>query len=231
MGIEGHIDRFYDERLREVQTQVSRIAERVDNMIRDAADAVLHADDALAQRTLAESAGIEQLERTLDRECLVMLATRAPVASDLAFVMTAMRVATELGRMSDLAKAICERAVDPGAELDARDRADIAEMAAILRSMLHEAVLAFTVRDGERAQQVISRDAAVNERYQHVFDRTIELMSRDAESVRSGVHIQAVAKRFERMADHVVRVADAVVNMLDGNPNGRRRGMAVNEQP
>jgi phosphate transport system protein len=218
-----HIDRQYDERLRAIRDEVVRLAARVDALVARAADGA--GDPGLAADTRSESLVIDQLERELDRSCMVTLATRAPVASDLGFVMLAMKVATELGRVADLAKHIGERSHESGVTMRDDDAHDVALMAGLVRAMWSDALGAFVHGDGERAGAVLAREGEVDARYAQIFDRTIALMSSDAESVRSGVFVQGVAKRLERMADHACRAADAVLASLDGAGGLEARGL------
>jgi len=109
-----------------------------------------------------------------------------------------------------------ERALEPGAPILASDLADLGQMEQLVRGMLRDAVAAFATASAETAGQVVARDREVTARFLRLFERTVTLMASDAESVRSGVHVQGIAKRYERMADHATRAAEAVLGMLDG---------------
>lgn len=212
-----HIDRNYDERLSAIRDDVTQLGARVDALIASAARGLAEGDPALEQHTRAESAALDQLERAIDRTCMITLATRAPVASDLGVVMLAMKVSTELGRVADLAKHIGERAHESSSALADEDGRDVERMAELVREMWRDALAAYTGSDAARAAAVVAREGEVDALYARMFDRTVALMSRDAESVQTGVLVQSVAKRLERMADHACRAADAVLAFLDGD--------------
>jgi phosphate transport system protein len=212
-----HTDRQYDEQLGNIRSKVSLMGEHVAAVVASAAEAMRLRDVDLARRTIARDETLDHLERGIDESCMILLATRAPMGSDLRFVTTAMKVAVELERTGDLAVGVCERVIAlPGGEKLA-DPEELAETAQLVLSMLRDGLAAFATSDPIKARAVLASEPVVDQRFAQIFDEMLELMAQDTRRIPIGAQVQSVAKRFERMADHATNIAKLVLEML-GEP-------------
>jgi phosphate transport system protein len=209
-----HTDRQYDEQLGNIRNKVSLMGGHVAAVVASAAEAMRLRDVELAQRTIARDDTLDRLEREIDESCMVLLATRAPMGSDLRFVTTAMKIAVELERAGDLAVGVCERviALPDGERLT--DPEETAETTRLVLSMLRDGLEAFTNSDPAKARAVLASEPVVDERFAQIFDEMLELMAQDTRRIPVGAQVQSVAKRFERMADHATNIAQLVLEML-----------------
>jgi phosphate transport system protein len=213
-----HTDRQFDEQLDRIRNKVELMGEHVLAVVTSAAQAMIERDIALARRTIPRDDALDQLERQIDEACMILLATRAPVGSDLRFVTTAMKIAVELERTGDLAIGVCERVVAlDGAETLA-DPEELERTAQLVLGMLRDSLDAFRSREPAKARAVIVREPDVDELFARIFDAMLELMAQDTQRIPLGAQVQSVAKRFERMADHATNIAHLVLEMLDGTP-------------
>ena len=211
-----HTDREYEAQLQQLRRDLLRMAELVENMIADAVTSLVERDVDLARRTIEKDHAVNRAEVDIDEMCLQVLARRQPMASDLRFITLALKMVTDLERIGDLAVNVCERAIDLAGvpPLTPWDR--VPRMAQIVRSMVRDALDAFVTGDARKAQEVIDRDDEVDQLYHDFLLATVPTMSRDAQTVERGLHIQSVAKVLERMADHGTNLAEQVVFMVQG---------------
>ncbi len=210
-----HTDRQYDEQLRNIRNKVWLMGGHVVAGVASAAQSLVQLDAPLARRTIAKDEELDRFEHDIDESCMVLLATRGPMGSDLRFVTTAMKIAVELERTGDLAVGVCERVLaNSGQQL--ADPGEMGSTSELVLGMLRDALQAFIDADPEMAQSVIARETEVNERFARVFDEMLELMAYDTQRIPLGAQVQSVAKRFERMADHATNIAKLVLEMLDG---------------
>jgi phosphate transport system protein len=212
----AHTDREYDNQLRRLKDQLLVMAGHTEAMIANAIRALVERDVKLARRTIETDHKVNQSEIDIDELCLLILAKRQPMGSDLRFVTLALKMVTDLERIGDLAVNICERAIDLSAEPLLGNYDEILRTADLVQSMVRDAIDAFVHGDEEKAQYVIARDDAVDELYHQIFRETLATMMRNPEAIQRGIHVQSVAKWLERIADHSTNLAELVVFMVNG---------------
>jgi phosphate transport system protein len=212
----AHTDREYESQLQDLRERLLRMAGVVEQMIVDAVRAALHQDRALAEATMQHDATVNQLEVESDELCLLILATRQPMASDLRFVTLSLKMVTDLERIGDLAVNICERAIDLAGHPQPWPWDNVESMGRVVRAMIRDAIQAFVDRDVEKAESVCERDDEVDQLYWKVFRTTLDLMRKQPHSVHDGIHVQSIAKYLERMGDHATNLAEQVVFMIKG---------------
>jgi len=211
-----HTDRKYAYELRVLRQRLLLMAGRVEQMIKLAVEAVVNQDVDLARATIQLDRQVNRDEIETDGLCLLILAKRQPLATDLRFITLALKMVTDLERIGDLAVNICERAIDLGTDPPIKPYIDIPRMAEITQSMIHDSVDAFVAGDAEKAQQVIDRDDEVDDLYRKVFDELVDIMRRDESKLERGIQVQAVAKLLERLADHCTNLAEQVIFLVKG---------------
>jgi phosphate transport system protein len=211
-----HTDREYEGELRKLRERLLKMAGRVEEMIADSVKALVERDLGLARRTIEADHLVNRAEVETDELCLVILAKRQPVASDLRFITLSLKMVTDLERIGDLAVNICERVIDLGEEPPLKPWVDVPRMASIVQAMVRDAIDAFVAGDAERAQSVIDRDRNLDELYIRVFRELLSAMLDDASKVERGIHAQSIAKWLERMGDHATNLAEQVVFMVKG---------------
>src|SRR5688572_9432743 len=108
----AHTDREYESQLKQLREGLLLMAGRVEQMIADSLRALVERDPDLAKRTIDSDHKVNRSEVEIDELCLVILAKRQPMASDLRFITLALKMVTDLERIGDLAVNICERAID-----------------------------------------------------------------------------------------------------------------------
>lgn len=211
-----HTDRQYEEELQDLRDRLLKMAGRVEKMIADANEALGNRDVELARKTIEADNAVNRCEIETDEQCLVILARRQPMASDLRFLIAAFKMVTDLERIGDLAVNICERVFVLAEMAEYTPHPGISEMAGMTQAMLHDAVDAFVAGDADLAQQVIDRDDQVDDLYRRVFRELLGQMREDENCVESGIRFQSVAKLLERMADHCTNLAEQVIFLVRG---------------
>ncbi len=212
----AHTDREYDLQLRQVRDKLLLMAGHVELMISQSVKALVERDINLARRTIDNDHKVNKTEIETDELCLLILAKRHPMASDLRFITLALKMVTDLERIGDLAVNICERAIQLAAEPALRNYDDIQRTADLVQSMVRDAIDAFVQGDAEKARAVIDRDDEVDELYHQIFRDILQLMLKDSTTIERGIHMQSVAKWLERIADHSTNLAEHVVFMVKG---------------
>jgi phosphate transport system protein len=211
-----HTDREYEGELTLLRERLLRMAGRVEEMIEQATRAVVERDADIGRATIALDARVNADECEIDELCLTILARRQPLASDLRFIASSLKMVTDLERIGDLAVNISERAIELTKEAPLLPLGTIDEMAALVRSAVKDAMDAFVARDDVAAARVIDADDAVDELYHTTLRALLDRMRADPTTIQRGIHMQAVAKFMERIGDHATNLAEDVVFLVRG---------------
>jgi phosphate transport system protein len=187
----------------------------VEEAIRSAVQSLVKRDSDLAQKTFQYEDRINKLEIAIDERCLKLLALRQPMAADLRFITSAMKIITDLERMGDQAVNIVERAVSLNQEPQLKPYIDIPKMAEIAQSMVKDVLDAFVNQDSRLARSVCERDDLVDRLNDQVFRELLTFMMSDSQTITRAVHLMIVCRCLERIADHATNIAEDVIFLVD----------------
>lgn len=211
-----HTDREYENELATLRDRILFMGARVEEMIGGAMRSFEERDSDLARKTMLLDRKIDQLELEIDELCLRVLARRQPVASDLRFITTALKLVTDLERIGDLGVNICERVLELNEEPPIDVKTSVTRIADITHGMLRDALDAYVARDATKAEQVVERDSIVDAYYAQLFPELVAHMMRDPQTAHRATRLQSIGKYLERIADHSTNVAEMVVFMVKG---------------
>jgi phosphate transport system protein len=209
-----HTDSRYETELNDLAVHMTRMAARAQSMVHDAVRALLQRDAELARTVIQTDRDLDRLELQADEMSLRMLARRSPFGEDLRFVTVALKMATDLERMGDLAVNIAERALElmqttglaPGPEVETLAEAALREVEA--------AVQAYQSRDSQLAQDVMRGDRDVDALNRAAFGTLIRIAREQPEQFDRALALTSVCRYLERIADHAVNVAEQTVFLV-----------------
>jgi phosphate transport system protein len=208
--------RLFDEELTALKQRILRMGALVETQVANAIKALVERDTDLAKRVIETDHQVNAYDVEIDEECIRLLALRQPTASDLRFITTAMKISTDLERMSDLAEDICERALELAEEPQLKPYIDIPRMANWARVMVKEALDAFVNRNADLARKVCRDDAFVDDLTGQIFRELLSYMIEEPQTISRAIRITFVAKYIERIADHATNLAEMVVYLVEG---------------
>lgn len=212
-----HTDRDYESELERLRERILYMGAQVEKLVGAAFVALRHRDPVLATSVIELDPEIDQLEIEIDELCVRVLARRQPVASDLRFITTSLKLVTDIERAADLGVNVAERVVELVKYPDLIDvHATLEQMADIALGMLRDALDAFVSADVPKAEQILDRDAAVDSLYSRLFPELVSQMVADIHHVEQATRLQSVGKYIERIADHATNIAEMVVFMVRG---------------
>lgn len=219
-----HTDREYEAELRELKDKLLKMAGLVEEMIANATHAFVDGDVELARRTIQADGQVNGLEVETDELCLLLLAKRQPLASDLRMITLAMKMVTDLERIGDLAVNISERVIALGAAPSPAMGQKLEQMSRVGQEMIRDAIDAFVHADVSKAKSVFARDKQVDDIYRQLMMELQEEMIRERAFVDRGVHLGAIAKFLERIGDHGTNLAEMVIFQVEGKDVRHKAG-------
>ena len=205
----------FQKELEGLKADLLKMATLVEEDIRDAVQSLVKRDSDLAKRAFEAEDRINAMELAIDEMCLRLLALRQPMAADLRFITSAMKIVTDLERMGDQAINIAERAIALNEEPQLKPYIDIPRMAEIAQSMVRDVLDAFVNRDSKLARSVCERDDLVDGLNDQVVRELITYMISDPKTITRAVRLTIVSRCLERIADHATNIAEDVIFMVD----------------
>lgn len=211
-----HTSKEYAAELQQVRDNLLSMADNVKEMIERAVHSLEQGDTKLAEEVIEQDHQVNRLEVDTDELCLLILAKRQPMATDLRFITIAMKMVTDLERIGDLAVNICERTIALSKQSDVEVPETIGAMSTAASGMVHTAIDAFVESDIKLARDVFEQDDEVDNLYTKIWKDMREQMVQGRDSLEQGIHLQAVAKFLERIGDHANNLAELVIFMVKG---------------
>jgi len=213
-----HIVRSYEDELNALTAECARMGGLTEAQVSDALDAVVKRDRALAEAAISRDGRLDLLQADIERRSIRLIALRQPMANDLRRTVAAMKIATNLERVGDLAKNIAKRTIilseaEPMTPLTR----SIERMGKLVQGRLTSVLDAYTSSDVERALAVWSRDDEVDEHYNSLFRELLTYMMGDPRTITACAHLLFVAKNLERIGDHATNIAEIIHYEITGD--------------
>ena len=202
--------------LDELRRRSMRMAGLVEEVVKEACDAVFQADVEKAKHVVQRDNDVDVEEVEVESEVIRLLALYQPVGSDLRLLCTVLKVNNDLERIADCAVNVAERARHVDARTLAGPYEDLRQMGPIVVHMLHNAVKAYGSQVVDDAQRVLLEEDAVDALYGQIIRRLVAEASASPAKIAAFLDVLSVAKNLERIADHATNIAEDVVFVCTG---------------
>jgi len=209
-----HMERHFDQQLGALRKNLIQMASLVETAIANAIKSLIERDSKLAQGVIKSDEDIDSLELEIDKQCVDLLALRQPLAIDLRFITSSIKITNNLERMGDLAVNIAERVIPLSQEPQLKPLIDIPRMATITQTMVKDSIDAFVNRDTELARSVYERDSTVDALNDQIFRELLTYMMQDPRNITRAVHLVLISRHLERIADHSTNIAEEIVYIV-----------------
>lgn len=209
-------ERPFDEELSELKEKLLEMAAWAEEQIALAVRALKDRKEDLARQVLEREESINRLDVEIDEMGMRLLALRQPMAADLRFITSAMKISNDVERIGDLAVNIAERTIDLLKAPQLKPLIDIPRMAQLAQEMVRDAINAFVNRDEALARDVCERDDKVDELNDQVFRELLTYMMQDAGTISRAVDLLLVGRHLERIADHATNIGEDVIYIVKG---------------
>lgn len=211
--------RQFEEQLLQLKDLLTKMGELNCEAIEDAVCALETQDTKLARKTKGVETLVDEKEQEIERLCLKIIVKQQPVASDLLFVTSAMKMITDMERIADQAVDISELVIKMSRLPYADSVAEISDMADRVQEMVRAAAKSFVERDGELAKAVCRADDAVDDLFEVIKRKLTGIVHREIEGDDNGeqaLDLLMVAKYLEKIGDHASNIAEWVIFMITG---------------
>ena len=206
----------FKEELEQLQNKLLEMGGLVEAAIHNSVSALVERNEEKAKEVLWSEALINQKEIEIDDLATRLLALFQPMARDLRFLTSVIKMNSDLERMGDLAVNITEGALRLMSEPSLRPLVDIPKIAGLAESMVRRALDAFAKRDAELARQVLLADDEVDRLRDAVYEELLQFMQEEHSTITRSVSLMFVAHNLERIADHATNIAEDVLFLVKG---------------
>ncbi len=217
--------------LDQLKRELLHMGSMVEAAANKAIASIMQRDVRLAREVLEGDDAIDQRELDVEDRCLKILALHQPVASDLRFLVSTIKVNNDLERVGDLAQNIAERSLFLSSHPPIDVHIDFKHLLSSARGMLTASLDALVNEDAQLARRVCAQDSEVDELNRHMFVVLEELMQREPTSVARAVQTLSVARHLERIADLATNIAEDIVFMVEGEVIRHRGGQGLTGSP
>jgi len=209
--------RHFHEQLDQLKQRLLDMSERAEALIDLSVEALLHRDAGKADAVIAGDAELDSLEVAVEGLAVSLLALQQPMARDLRFIISAIRISSDLERVGDHAVNIAQstqRLVEM--KSDITPDPEIEDMARRARLMLGDSLDAFVRADGVLGRDVCRRDDQVDALHDSLFRILLTHMLEDPTTISAALELFLVSRNLERVADLATNIAEDAVYLAEG---------------
>jgi phosphate transport system protein len=205
-----------DEELQNLRSGLAIMAGEVERMVELTRDCYAKRDSALGIQVMDLDRSIDEHEIALEKQCLDVLALRAPFATDLRIVASTLKIVSELERIGDHSVNISKRFANIVKQPSTLDDKWINEIGTESLRLVKRSFDSFLSKNVELARSVIKDDDIVDKLYLNTYDELLKIMQKDPETVVRGTQLILIIKNWERIADQATNIAEEVIFMVEG---------------
>jgi phosphate transport system protein len=207
--------RHFDEELKELNGEILKMGAFAEEAIFKSVEALKNRDKEMAKSVIDNDNNVDKLELAIDERCIDLIARYQPMAKDLRFIATGMKINAELERIADIAVDIAQRTMEIVDKPLLKPLDDIPALAGVAQNMVRMAIDAFIKRDIDLAKKVLLSDPEADKLRNLIQKELIEdYMAKDPSTAPRAVQLLLIARFLERICDHTTNIAEDVIYMV-----------------
>lgn len=210
------MERHFDEELKKLKAEILKMAALTEEAIHNSIISLKENDEDKARKVIEDDKKIDELELLVEKRSINLLALRQPMAADLRFITTAMKVNSEIERIADIAVNISQRTLELCKHPTLKELIDIPKLSEISKEMVRCSIDAFVTGNIELAIRVIRLDSEADSLRNKICDELMnDYILKDSSTASRAVPLMLVARYLERICDHASYIAEDVIYMIE----------------
>jgi phosphate transport system protein len=212
-----HTVASFDTELQALRSAIMEMGGLAEKMLSEAMTALVRRDVDLAQKVVMMDARVDQLEREIEEKAILTIARRQPMAIDLREIVSAIRIASDIERIGDMAKNIGKRTLAISGQFEPQKVVlGVNRMTDLVLAQLKDVLDAYSTSNVDKALDVWKRDGATDALYTSLFRELLTYMMEDPRNITFCTHLLFTAKNVERIGDHTTNIAETVHYLVTG---------------
>lgn len=208
--------KHFENQIESIKKKILHLTAMVEQNLEEAVRSVNERDIKLAVKIIATDDAIDQFEVEIEEDCLKTLALYQPVATDLRFIITVLKINSDIERIGDLAVNIAQRAKTLAESKNNKVPFDLSGMARLTVIMVKKSTDALVLLDSNLAREVGAMDDKIDDMHRGAYDTIEKEIVKDPQAVEYYINLLGVSRYLERIADHATNIAEDVVYLVEG---------------
>lgn len=206
----------FHQSLEDLKENLLVMAGLAEQAIQRAIEAYRVRDISICDLVTRSEVAINRMERDIDQAALDLLAMEQPMASDLRFILSVIRINADLERVGDAAKSISDRVRQIDQLLQVELPVDIPRMATLAADMVRKSLQAFIEANADLARTVLTLDDAVDAMNRSAYKALTKVMEEQGHLAPQALSALMISRSLERVADHATNIAEDVIFWVQG---------------
>jgi phosphate transport system protein len=210
--MQRHIDLEFEK----LRNRIIKMGSLVEEQVAMALKSLVSPDSETVKRIIDIEIKIDNMDIKIDKLCQRIFATTQPVASDLRFIMAALKIDNDLERVGDIAVSIAKKMENINEYPELITKVKLEEFAKQAEKMIKDAIDCFINKDHSLAIEILRFNLFVSEKSQNIFNDILLEMQSNPNIIITATNLILVLRHIERLKDHAANIAEDVVFMIDG---------------
>lgn len=207
----------YRASLEKLSRDLMIMAEMCERSIDTAIMALIDRNEEMATSVIGYDREIDEMELSVERDCLAILAESKLDDAGRRFVTSGMKINMQLERMGDHAVEIANHVLFLVRERSILGQVvDFGELVEQIEQILRESIESLLERDVDLARKIIDEHAVVSEEMAQIFAEVVSVIQQNPKLAERALHILMVAESLSRIADLAMNLAENVISMVEG---------------
>jgi len=216
MTLKEHTVKSYDKDLQSIAGTIDEMLDLVLISIDMVAKMIKNTEDDYLEKITSHDYKINSLDFLIEKKITAMLALRQPMAVDLRYIVSSLKVSSNLERVGDQAKSIIKKIHRINSKaFDTNIEKSLLAMVELSKEMVRDSVIAFNDQDLKKADKVLKQDDEIDLIYSGLFE-ILEGDNFNKQQIEKIINILFIAKSFERLADHSTNIAEITKYVVTG---------------
>jgi phosphate transport system protein len=210
------MERHFEIELERLNKRVMKMGTLVSQQITNTMQALLNCDADLAAQIIANDVFVDRLDVKIDKLCQRIFALTQPVATDLRFIMSALKMNNDLERMGDHAVGIAEKIEGLSDYPGIVSELNMTELINQVEIIVRDVINILTSRNTTFVKDIFSAAASIEEKSQEIASRIMEEMMKKTDVIVVATNLMVILTHLERIAGYSTNIAESVVFIVEG---------------
>ncbi len=174
-------------------------------------------DKHKAQEIISLEVQVNELDLKIEKNCENIIALYNPVAIDLRFILSVIKINSSLERAGDIAARIAKFVIKSGDDFysDLITKTNALVMFEEACELLKDTLIAFQNNDAQKAREIFKRDEYINEINKTAFLNVIDSIKENPEEIEKYLKMLSLVRRIEKAGDISKNIAEEIIFYLE----------------
>ena len=201
------------EALQRLGDTLTDMANMVTSQLKKSVCALMDNDEDLANEVLHNERRVNAFELKIDRDCENIFTLLTPVAHDMRFVFSTLKINSDLERIGDYAEGIAALVILGKKDFDVKliEVLQLKNMHDIACGMMQDITKAYGDNDSKLARSVYTRDVQLNDINHDASETVVDYCKKNPERIPQALYLLSIVRKLERVGDHITNIAEDII--------------------